>query len=117
VTADESPIYQPGDVVYGDDPYKGTEAGRPWLVISNHEGKPFHGEQYIALSLTTRAWMEGLIEIEKQSWVRGGMPDDSRIIPWAVQSIDSDDIDYWQGSLTERVVTEAIDTLVEYIRY
>lgn len=52
--SDEKPIYQRGDVVYGADPYKGDDAARPWLVLSNHEGRPFHGEQYITLSLTTK---------------------------------------------------------------
>ena len=65
MTGDEQPIYEPGDVVYGTDPYKGDEAGRPWLIVSNREGRPFHGEQYIAISLTTRTWMEGLIEIDE----------------------------------------------------
>lgn len=37
----DAPIYEPGDVVYGADPYKGDEAARPWLVISNHEGARF----------------------------------------------------------------------------
>ena len=116
VTAEEAPVYEPGDVVYGDDPYKGKEAARPWLVISNHEGKPFHGEQYIALSLTTRTWMGGLIDIDEDVWVRGATPAESRVIPWAEKSIDSGDIDYWQGRLTEQFVTETIDSLVEYIR-
>lgn len=65
MTVDETPVYEPGDVIYGADPYKGEQAARPWLVISNHEGKPFHGEQYIALSLTTRTWMDGLIDIDE----------------------------------------------------
>lgn len=116
MTAEETPVYKPGDVVYGGDPYKDKEAARPWLVISNHEGKPFHGEQYIALSLTTRTWMDGLIDIDEDAWVRGGTPAESRVIPWAVQSIDSGDIDYWQGRLTEQFVTGSINSLVEYIR-
>ena len=78
------PVYEPGDVVYGDDPYKGSEAARPWPILSNHEGQPFHGEQYIALSLTTQTWMNGLIEIDADAWLHGGTPDDSRLIPWAV---------------------------------
>jgi mRNA-degrading endonuclease toxin of MazEF toxin-antitoxin module len=37
VTAEESvPIFERGDVVYGDDPFKGDEAARPWLVLSNN---------------------------------------------------------------------------------
>lgn len=116
MTVDETPVYESGDVIYGADPYKGEQAARPWLVISNHEGKPFHGEQYIALSLTTRTWMDGLIDIDEDVWVRGGTPAESRVIPWAVQSIVSGDIDYWQGRLTEQFVAETVDSLVEYIQ-
>ena len=81
MTADGTPIYEPGDVVYGADPYKGADAARPWLLVSNHEGRPFHGEQYIALSLTSRSWMEGLVEIDDDAWLYGGTPAESRIVP------------------------------------
>ena len=114
--SDQPPIYEPGDVVYGDDPYKGNEAARPWLIVSNHEGKPFHGEQYIALSLTTKTWLDGLIEINAESWTHGGTPAESRVIPWAVQSISRADIDYWQGRVGEETVSVAIDSLTEYLR-
>ncbi|PCR91663.1 growth inhibitor [Natrinema ejinorense] len=114
--SDDEPIYQDGDVVYGADPYKGDDAARPWLVLSNHEGRPFHGEQYITLSLTTKTWMDGLIEIPANAWIRGGTPDESRIVPWGVQSIARDDIDYWQGRIERRLVTEATDSLVSYVR-
>lgn len=117
MTADEPPIYEPGDVVYGTDPYKSGETGRPWLVICNHEEKPFHGEQYIGFTLTTRRWMQGLVEIPDSAWVRGSTPNDSRIVPWAVQSFDRDDIDFWQGRLDEAIVEETIDSFVEYIRH
>lgn len=91
---DDAPVYERGDVVYGDDPFKGEEDARPWVIVSNHEGKSFHGEQYIALTLTTKSWMNGLIEIPETAWIRGGTPDKSRIVPWGVQSIDADDIDF-----------------------
>jgi len=78
VTDEETPIFERGDVVYGDDPFKGEEDARPWLILSNHEGHPFHGDQYIALTLTSKSWMDGLIEAPEESWVRGGTPDKSR---------------------------------------
>ena len=68
MTETEAPIYEPGDVVYGDDPFKGAEDARPWLIITNHESQPFHGEQYIALTLTTKSWHDGYIEILSESW-------------------------------------------------
>ena len=112
---DRHPIYVPGDVVYGDDPYKGSEAARPWLIISNHEGQPFHGEQYIALTLTTKTWMDGLIEIDADAWIHGGTPAESRVVPWAVQSISHADIDHWQGRVGDGIVTTAIDSLTDYL--
>ena len=107
-----TPIFERGDVVYGDDPFKDADDARPWLILSNHETRPFHGEQYIALTLTTKSWMDGLIEIPEESWLRGGTPDESRIVPWGVQSIDIEDIDFWQGRVESDRVDEAVAALV-----
>jgi hypothetical protein len=70
----DDPIYERGDIVLGEDPFNSGEAGRPWVVVSNHEGRPFHGEQYIALTLTTKSWLDGLVEIPEDAWLRGGTP-------------------------------------------
>ncbi|KDS90730.1 growth inhibitor [Halorubrum saccharovorum] len=116
MTDDDRPIFERGDVVYGDDPFKPDEAARPWLVVSNHEGRPFHGEQYLALTLTTRSWMDGLVEIPEQAWIRGGTPATSRIVPWGIQSLARSDIDRWQGRLRDVTVNEAVDALVAELR-
>ena len=116
MTDEETPIFERGDVVYGDDPFKGEEEARPWLILSNHEGRPFHGEQYIALTLTSKSWMDGLIEIPEKSWLRGGTPDESRIVPWGVQSISREDIDFWQGNLADDIVDNATIALVDELR-
>lgn len=113
---DALPIFERGDVVYGDDPFKRQEAARPWLVLSNHAGRPFHGEQYITLTLTTKSWMDGLIDIPEGSWVHGGTPDESRIVPWAVQSINHEDIDFWQGHLERNLVDNTVAALVEELQ-
>lgn len=109
-------IYEPGDVVYGADPFEGGHAARPWLIQSNHADRPFHGEQYIALTLTTRTWMEGLLEIDGNDWVRGGAPEDSRIVPWGVQSLDNADIDRWQGRLRSELLDRATESLIDHLR-
>jgi mRNA-degrading endonuclease toxin of MazEF toxin-antitoxin module len=116
VTDEETPIFERGDIVYGDDPFKREEDARPWLVLSNHEGRPFHGEQYIALTLTSKSWMDGLVEVPEESWLRGGTPDESRIVPWGVQSISREDIDFWQGHLAEDIVDNATAALVDELR-
>ncbi|WP_122090391.1 type II toxin-antitoxin system PemK/MazF family toxin [Halalkalicoccus subterraneus] len=110
-----SPLYEPGDVVYGADPFKGSETARPWLILSNHEGKPFYGEQYIALTLTTRSWLDGLIEIPDMAWIRGGTPRSSRIVPWGVQSLAQDDLDHWQGRLSTALTDRARETLTRHL--
>lgn len=108
----DSPVFEPGDVVYGTDPFKRGDAGRPWLIISNHPTRPFHGEQYIGLSLTTSSWLGGLIEIADRDWIQGGAPEPSRIAPWAVQSIGTEDIEFWQGRIDRVVVETAVEALV-----
>ena len=112
----DTPIFERGDVVYGDDPFKREEDARPWLVLSNHEGRPFHGDQYIALTLTSKSWMDGLIEIPEENWRRGGMPAESRIVPWGVQSVDHEDIDFWQGRLASDLVDRAVAALIEELQ-
>ena len=113
MTDEGRPVFERGDVVYGDDPFKGEEDARPWLILTNHEGRPFYGEQYITVTLTSKSWMGGLVAIPDESWLRGGTPDESRIIPWGVQSIDHEDIDSWQGCLAEGLVEETVAALVE----
>lgn len=115
MSASDGAIYVPGDVVYGDDPFKGVDAARPWMIVSNHEGQPFHGEQYVALTLTSRSWLNGLSEIPERAWLCGGTPRESRIVPWGVQSLTSDDILRWQGRLDDELVDHAIDGLVTYL--
>ena len=74
---EDSAVFERGDVVPGDDPFKGDKDARSWLILSNHEGCPFHGEQYIAVTLTTKSWMDGLIDISSENWLRSGTPDRS----------------------------------------
>ena len=116
MTEDETATSERGDVVYGNDPFKGEGAGRPWLILSNHEGRPFHGDQYIAVTLTTKSWMDGLIDTPEESWNRGGTPVESRIVPWGVQSIDRADIDSWQGRLGGDIVDRTVAALVDELQ-
>ena len=116
MTQEPTPVYQPRDVVYGSDPFKQGEAGRPWLVVSNFPDRPFHGDQYVALTLTTKSWMDGLIDVQEDDWVRGGTPEPSRIVPWGVQSLGVEEIDHWQGRIAQAPFEEAVDALVAELR-
>jgi mRNA interferase MazF len=107
--------FERGDVVYGDNPFKDESYSRPWLIISN-DTQPFQGDQYIVLALTTKTWHDDRVPITDDDWLDGGTPDSSSILPWSVETLDQDDLDYWQGTLSNVVVTEAVDALVTFVR-
>ncbi|ARS89857.1 growth inhibitor [Natrarchaeobaculum aegyptiacum] len=106
--------YDRGDVVIGYDKFKEESAGRPFLIISDEE-TPFHGEQYIVLSLTTRTWYKDRLPIDESDWTDGGAPRSSSIMPWSVNSISATEIDVRQGTLRESIVTTATEHLSEYV--
>lgn len=108
--------YERGDVVVALDPFRDGSSGRPFLLIG-HEKTPFHGEQYIMLSLTTRTWYEERIPLDEADWVEGGAPRSSSIMPWSVNSIDSDLIESYQGRLRNGIVDEATAQLSEYVHW
>ena len=67
--------YDRGDVIVAADPFKDDDsAARPFLVVDYPE-TPFHGEQYITLSLTTRTWYDERIPLTNEDWIEGGAPD------------------------------------------
>lgn len=104
-----------GTVVVAADPFRDEEgAGRPFLLI-NRRDVPFHGDQYIALSLTTRTWHDDRIPIEADHWDEGGAPTSSSIMPWSVNAITDGWIDYRQGALHEESVETAVARLTEYV--
>ncbi|AGB33343.1 hypothetical protein C488_17331 [Natrinema pellirubrum DSM 15624] len=102
------------DVVIAVDPFRGDSSGRPFLIVGSEE-TPFHGEQYIALSLTTRTWYDERLPLNEGDWDDGGAPRSSSIMPWSVNSIDADLIERYQGRLGTDVVDEATTRLVEYV--
>lgn len=44
--------YERGDVVEASDPFTDANTSRPFLVLRTVD-HPFHGEQYVAVTLTT----------------------------------------------------------------
>jgi len=73
-----------GDVVRAPDPFKITEAPRPWLIL-NDDGHPFPGEEYVTVTLTTTPH-DGTVPIDDVDWVDGGMPRRSYASPWSLAS-------------------------------
>jgi len=57
--------------------------------------------------------MDRLINIPEKSWLRGGTPNENRIVPWGVQSIGHEGIDFCRGRLETDIVNEAIAALVK----
>ena len=103
-----------GTIVFADDPFKSDEASRPWLIIGTDEA-PFHGDQYIALTLSTKTWYDERVPIDDDDIIDGGLPKDSSILPWAVTSVDATRVDRELGVLDERLVDEVVRQLGWYI--
>ncbi|QSW97749.1 type II toxin-antitoxin system PemK/MazF family toxin [Haloterrigena alkaliphila] len=106
--------YGRGDVVIALDPFKKDSSGRPFLIVSDEE-TPFHEEQYIALSLTTKTWYEERISLSPDDWVKGGAPQSSSIMSWYINSIDEDLIKRYQGRIRDGIVEETTAQLSEYV--
>lgn len=106
--------YERGSIVFADDPFKGDDASRPWLIIGTDE-TPFHGEQYIALTLSTKTWYDERVPIDDDDLVDGGLPKSSSILPWAVASVEATRIDRELGVLAEGIVDEVTGQLGSYI--
>lgn len=138
--------FERGDVVWGIDPFKqdsavGDEradrssgvAPRPWLVVST-EAVPFHPEQYLCVTLTTRTWHDESVPIPEDGWIDGGAPEGTAVMPWTVTAVkheyldttgelvdrlDSPDDevtgDGYQGRLRPDIVDTVTETLVAYL--
>lgn len=103
-----------GTIVYGTDPFKDADSGRPWLII-NTPAMPFHGEQYIALSLSTRTWYDERLPLDADDLLEGGLPRESAVLPWAVASLSPSGIERTLGRVIEDVVDDAVTALVSYL--
>lgn len=97
-----------GDVVRSTDPFKaGTDAQRPWLVLST-DAHPFNDEQCIAVAVSTKRY-ENSIPLPDDGWQVGGVPKTSFASPWAVHSPRFEDIDVWQGRVVDAVIDRVAD--------
>lgn len=101
--------HDPGDVWWGPAPHKAAPSYRPWLIISDTT-HPFAHTECIALAMTTQHHAEG-ITVTTSDWIRGGSKKDASISPWYVITIKYSDFDRQQGTLTERLLTNAIEKL------
>ncbi|WP_210425008.1 type II toxin-antitoxin system PemK/MazF family toxin [Halorussus halobius] len=108
--------YDRGDVAFGVDPFGNGKNARPWVIVSD-DTHPFYGEQYVALTLTSKTWYDDGVELRDDHWVRGGMPEDSKVVTWGLGSLAHDDLDpdRWQGTLRPTAVDTCVERAVGYM--
>lgn len=106
--------YERGDVVEASDPFSGTNAARPFLVV-NTDAHPFHGEQYVAVTLTTRTWYDDTLPLPDDAFVEGGVPEESSIVPWGVSSPGHADVTDRFGCVATSTVDETVEQLFAYL--
>lgn len=113
---DDGPGYlNRGDVVLATDPFKDDEnAKRPWL-IANDDDHPFHGEQYVAMALTTRTWYDDRLPLTREDYVEGEPPEDSSIVPHSVTSLQHELVTDHVCRVRSGKVDGAVDELVKYL--
>lgn len=101
-----------GEVWWGPAPHKSDPAYRPWLVISD-TAHPFATEECIVAGMTTQDHPEG-VYVPDDAWIQGGSKSDAYVSPWYVMTIKYRDLDDQQGTLSETLVSDAIEALHGY---
>ena len=107
-------IHERGTIIFAADPFKESDAGRPWVVV-NTTDMPFHDEQCIAIALTSQTWIDERIPIHQDDVTNGKLPRKSSVLPWAIASIDPDDVRGVVGTLDSDIVDQAVRELVGYM--
>ena len=107
-------IHDRGTIIFAADPFKESDAGRPWVVV-NTPDMPFHNEQCITMALTSRTWIDERIPIHQDDVTTGKLPRNSSVLPWAIASIDPDDVRSEIGVLNQAIVDQAVSDLVGYL--
>jgi hypothetical protein len=108
-----TPQLERGDVVRSVDPFKlGTDRQRPWLVLST-DHHPFFSEQSISVAVSTKSHSDS-IALADAEWEVGGVPRESFASPWALHSPRIEDLETWQGRVSESLVDRVVEQVNEY---
>lgn len=99
---EETP-FQRGDVVWHKAPFK-NDTKRPFVIVSD-SSRPFHGEEYTVVGLTTSPKSE-TIQLESTDWLFGELERRSHASPWFAFTIKHSRIAAPQGSLTEEATDQ-----------
>jgi len=90
--------FQRGDVIWHKAPFK-EDNKRPFVVVSD-SSRPFHGEEYTVVALTTSS-KEETIPLTSSDWLFGEMDEQSHASRRFAFTIKHSRIIAPQGSLTE----------------
>jgi mRNA-degrading endonuclease toxin of MazEF toxin-antitoxin module len=102
---DDDRSFTRSDVVWAPAQFKTQTTERPYLVVST-DAHPFHGEEYVALGITTRRRAEAL-SLDGE-WEKGGTPEPSYVNPWSLVTIKHGSITDGQGRVREEFVERAV---------
>lgn len=76
---------------------------------------PFSEEQFVAVAVSTKEYDDSLA-MKSDVWKVGGVPRESFVSPWAVHSPRMEDLDAWQGRVTDKFVDGVVEKLETYLR-
>lgn len=105
--------YPQGAIVVASDPF-GNNPNRPYLLISNSQ-VPFHGQEYIAATITTTARNEA-IKLTSGRLEKGSLPRTSYISPWSVVTLKDWMITKQPAKATETTVDDVRQELNVYLQ-
>jgi hypothetical protein len=101
-----------GEVVWY--PAMFADYDRPYLVVSS-DRHPYHGEEYIALAVTTSE-VAGSLPIDDRAWELGTLPKPSAIKPWNPAVLKDELIRTVAGVLRRSMVDDAVAELAALCR-
>lgn len=105
--------YSQGAVVIAADPFGENPGGRPYLVLSNSE-HPFADEECVAAVVTTTDRADA-IALDEGDFVRGTLPRESFVSPWAVVTLKHHAISKQVAVASDVIVEGAVEELNQYL--
>ena len=105
--------YPQGGIVIADDPF-GNAPKRPYLICSN-DRVPFHGQEYVAVVITTTRRAEA-IELTADRFEAGRLPRTSYVSPWSVLTLKDRMITKQPARTTDATVDDVRRAMETYLR-
>lgn len=107
-----SEIYDRGDMVWAEDPYKMETRTRPWLIISNTD-HPYLGTEYLATPLTTKQDPRR-VRVAPEDFIEGGLKEVSYVTAWTYTSLREDNMEEVAGIVKDYIVDEVRETFMRF---